>query len=227
MSPLELSAWMSIPYQRAALWAEPLAAAMDEFQINTVQRQLAFIATINHESAGLSRLRENMNYSAKALTVTWRSRFRFPKYDTEKGLIRFSDGLRNAEHYANKPEDIANAAYESREGNGTESSGDGWMYRGGGPIMRTFRDAYRNDGKALGFDLENNPELIEQPLVGSMVAAHCWKQKGCNEAADEADFDKVCDLVNRGVHTPAFGDAIGFDDRLKKLKIAVDALMAG
>lgn len=226
MSPGELSAWMQIPHERAMAWADPLSAAMEHCEINTIARQLAFIATINHESAGLSQLRENLNYSAKALAYTWKTRFRFPRFDIEERQTQFSDGMRNALLYAHKPMAIANAAYELREGNGSEASGDGWVYRGGGPIMRTFRGAYRSDGQKLGFDLEANPELIERPVVGSLVAALCWKEKGCNEAADEADFDKVCDLVNRGLHTQAFGDAIGFSGRLEKLKIAVNAMLS-
>lgn len=43
---------------RAQLFAEPLGAAMEEFGIDTPQRQAAFLANVGHESGGLRWLVE-------------------------------------------------------------------------------------------------------------------------------------------------------------------------
>ena len=43
---------------RLAVFVEPLNAAMDEFEINTPQRQAHFLAQIAHESGGFNYVRE-------------------------------------------------------------------------------------------------------------------------------------------------------------------------
>jgi len=49
-----------MPYagKRADTFAEPLTAAMEEFEINTPERQAAFLAQIAHESGSLLYVRE-------------------------------------------------------------------------------------------------------------------------------------------------------------------------
>lgn len=46
------------PTGRLALFVEPLAAAMDEFEINTPARQMAFLAQVGHESNGFVWMEE-------------------------------------------------------------------------------------------------------------------------------------------------------------------------
>src|SRR3546814_13452487 len=94
----------------------PLRDACARFDIDTPKRLAAFFAQIGHESAGLSRTVENLNYSAQALLRTWPTRFT----------------LESAKRYARKPEQIANKVYGGRMGNGPEETGDGWKYRGRG-----------------------------------------------------------------------------------------------
>ena len=45
---------------------------------------------------------------------------------------------------------------------------DGWFGRG--PVQITFEDNYRKMGKALGVDLEGNPSLLLDPVVGARSA---------------------------------------------------------
>src|SRR3546814_10822207 len=70
----------------------PLRDACARFDIDTPKRLAAFFAQIGHESAGLSRTVENLNYSAQALLRTWPTRFT----------------LESAKRYARTPEQIAN-----------------------------------------------------------------------------------------------------------------------
>src|SRR4051812_31008612 len=51
----------------ATTWLYPLQAAAAEFEITTRLRVVPWIANVAHESAGLSRLVENLNYSAPRL----------------------------------------------------------------------------------------------------------------------------------------------------------------
>lgn len=53
-----LKAIMPSAGRRAAIYAEPIASAMAEYQINTPARQAAFLAQIAHESGSLIYTRE-------------------------------------------------------------------------------------------------------------------------------------------------------------------------
>jgi len=55
-------------------WFTEITEAMVEFQINTPERQAAFIAQVGTESAGFSRLTESLNYSVDGLWVTFPTR---------------------------------------------------------------------------------------------------------------------------------------------------------
>ena len=49
----------------------PLNVAMDRFGIDSPARQAAFLAQILHESLNLTRMTENLNYSADSLIATF------------------------------------------------------------------------------------------------------------------------------------------------------------
>lgn len=165
-------------------WAEALSAAMAEFSIGAPVRASAFLAQLAHESAGLTRFSENLNYSAERLVAMW------PK--------RFTPAL--AAKYARQPEKIANYAYAGRYANGDESSGDGWRYRGRGPIQLTFRGNYRAAGEKLGLDLVNNPDRVLEPAIGARVAGWYWDSRKLNVLADARDFVGITKAINGGTH---------------------------
>ncbi len=91
----------------------------------------AFCAQLAHESGQLQRWTENLSYRWERLRQV------FPKYFPSDAEARPFD---------RKPERIANRVYASRMGNGPEASGDGWRYRGRGPIQLTGKDNYRACG---------------------------------------------------------------------------------
>lgn len=168
---------------RAQQWLPHLQAAMARFEINTPLRQAAFLAQLGHESGGLTAVAENLNYSAEALQRV------FKKYFPTAAL---------AESYARQPQRIANRVYANRMGNGNEASGDGWRYRGRGPIQLTFKKNYEAAGKALGLDLVNDPNLVLEPHIGSLVAAWFWSTNNLNAYADKGDNKTVSKIVNTG-----------------------------
>jgi hypothetical protein len=59
-------------------------------------------------------------------------------------------------------EDFFNIAYGSSAGN--KDWGDGYKYRGRGPIQITGRANYEAVGKIIGVDLLNNPDLITKDV---------------------------------------------------------------
>jgi len=58
MSADQLAEMLDIPFSLADKWASPLSQAMEEFNIDTPQRQAAFIAQVGHESGRLRYVRE-------------------------------------------------------------------------------------------------------------------------------------------------------------------------
>ena len=93
----------------------------DRFRISANSLRLHFfLAQIGHESGGLTIMAENLNYRAERLVAVWPKRF--PTVDS-------------ARPFAGNPQGLANKVYAKRMGNGPESSGDGWRYRGRGYIQ--------------------------------------------------------------------------------------------
>ena len=167
--------------RNAGVFVPVLNTAMGKYGIVTRLRIAAFIAQVGHESGQLTRLVENLNYSAEGMMKTWPSRF---------DLVRATAAAR-------KPEQIANIVYGGRMGN--TAPGDGWKYRGRGLIQITGRTNYAACGEALGLDLLSKPELLELPQHAAMSAAWFWSMKGLNTLADQGQFMKVTRRINGGL----------------------------
>lgn len=188
----------------AGKWLAPLVAACEEYDITTAPRVSAFLAQIGHESAGLSRLVENLNYSASGLLRTWPSRFT----------------AASAAMYAKQPRLIANLVYGGRLGN--KEPDDGWRYRGRGLIMTTGRANYEAATELLleqlspSPDFAINPELLESPEWAAYSAAAYWSDHDLNPLADSGEFDRITSRIN--------GGQIGKADRRTRYNRARQAL---
>ncbi|HBO0403311.1 glycoside hydrolase family 19 protein [Pseudomonas aeruginosa] len=178
---------------RAGFFVPALNAAMGRFGITSPVRVAAFLAQVGHESAHLTQLVENLNYSACGLAATWPSRY------------RSADGKPNALalNLARHPQAIANNTYASRNGNGDDASGDGWRYRGRGLLQITGRSNYRAAAAGLGQPLEAEPELLEQPEWAALSAAWWWSTRGLNELADRVEFAAITRQINGGLNGQA------------------------
>ena len=175
-------------------------AVLDASGINTSVRLAAFLATICHETGGLTIVRENMNYTAKNLVAVFPTRY--------KGRPDL------AATHAGKPKLVANFNYGFRMGNEVNGidDDDGWRYRGGGFIQLTGRNSYRAAGLAIGVNLESQPELIEQADIALKAAA--WEFSQYLDFCDrgEKGFRSVCNGINRGNPLSKL-DPIGWADR--------------
>jgi putative chitinase len=103
-----------------------------------------FLAQAAHETGGFTIVSESGNYSAQRLLEI------FPKYFTPA----------QAKAYGRKPKAILSRAYANRMSNGSEASGEGWTFRGRGPMQTTGKNNYRRIGERLGVDLVANPDLL-------------------------------------------------------------------
>ncbi len=99
---------------------------------------------------------------------------------------------------------------------GNTMQGDGYKFRGRGPIQITGRYNYRTYGEVLGLNLEAYPELLEQPEHASRAAAAFWRENGCNELADIDYFTKLTKRINGGTN--------GLADRKRRWEIAKNVL---
>jgi putative chitinase len=125
-----------------------------------------FTANVIHESAGLSRLEENLSYSAK----------RIRELGAQYGEgSRWGRAAATADYLEHKPEALAEVIYGGRFGN--VNPGDGWLYRGRGLGMITFHDNYQRVGDIVGQDLVHVPDLAAQPHYALGIFLAWWEDK--------------------------------------------------
>lgn len=184
-----------------AKWLQPLEDTFAKYDINTPERQAAFIGQCAHESGNFKTLEENLNYKPEALMRVWPSRF---------------PDLAIAMKYAHNPEMIANKVYGGRMGNGVEETGDGWKYHGRGLIQLTGKENYANCGSGIGVDLLSNPNLLNTPEYAALSAGWFWNKKGLNALADAGDFETITKRIN--------GGTLGLEDRKAKIAKALSVL---
>lgn len=196
---------LGIRHALAVEWLPHISHAAHRYHIDTAppRRLAAWLATIAHESARLTAVVENLNYSAEGLAATWPARY--------ADMAGEPNAL--AQSIARKPAAIASLTYANRMGNGPSETGDGWIYRGRGLIQITGRDNYDRSGDELGLDLILNPERLEEPYYAALSAAEWWHRHGCNVLADTGDMAAVTRKVNGGL--------TGLDDRLKLYSAAL------
>jgi putative chitinase len=169
-----------------------------KFNINTPLRLAHFLAQCGHESGGFRVTQENLNYSAKGLNGIFRKYF-----PTEAA----------ANAYARNPQKIANKVYGGRMGNGPESSGEGYKFRGRGYIQLTGKENYTAFGKAIGVDILSNPDLVSS-TYSLLSAAWFFSKNGLHKLADEGSSDIVVTKITKRVN----GGTIGLPDRIKHFK---------
>lgn len=188
--------------------SDGLFAAHD---VTTPRRLAHFLAQIFHESG--------------ALTIEWES----GAYSANRLMEIFGVGRHSA---AVTSEEAINLAYNSRAifervyglGNprkarelGNTRPGDGYRFRGGGPMQTTGGDNYRRMGEKCGVDFYNHPELIvsaEHALKPPLLE---WTEGKLNGYADLDDVLAISRTINLGnPHSSRMPN--GYDDRVSWLR---------
>lgn len=168
------------------------------FGITTTLRLAHFLAQCGHESGGFKAVQENLNYGAKGLLSI------FSKYFKT---------IAQATAYERKPEKIANLVYANRMGNGPESSGDGWKYRGRGYIQLTGKENYKAFDATVPEDITSTPDLVATKYALAS-AAFFFKKNNLWAICDKGSSPEVVTLVTKRVN----GGTIGLADRQKHFK---------
>ena len=186
------------------VWLEVMARELPEWEIDTPHEVASFVAQIAHESNELTRLEENLNYSAERLMQVWPKRF--PSFEI-------------AQKYEHMPEKLANYVYANRMGNRDVTSGDGWAFHGRGPIQLTGRLSYEQYGMWLGEDLIDHPELLLTPGPGIKSAIWFWRTNNLDLLDDDDNVRLETRKINGGETGLAHRQAY-FDNCLKLLEDA-------
>jgi putative chitinase len=178
-------------------WVDSMNDVFPRYEINTPKRIAAFLAQCGYESGGWSVFEENLNYtSAKRLRVIFKNYFPTEEF---------------ANDYVGQPQKIANRVYGGRLGNGPEESGDGWLYRGRGPIQLTGKYNYREFSKYMFKEnliedeekILNNPYLVAATATADrkfalMSAIWFWNNKNLNDEADAGNLETMTRKINGG-----------------------------
>jgi len=151
------------------------------------------MAQVCHESNGFKITEESLNYKTpERLVEIWPSRF--PNIDFARSYIK-------------NPEKLGNYVYANRLGNGPEESGDGFRFRGRGPLQTTGKSWYKSLSLEIFGDqrLVDNPNLLKDLNYGLLAAFLEWTRGKCNSLADLDDLRKITLKIN--------GALTGFEKR--------------
>lgn len=174
-------------------WVKPTQDACYRWGIDTIREVASFLANINVESAGLTVLTENLNYSADALINMF-------------GRHRIS--IADANRYGRKPgqpanqEMIANTLYGGdwgRKNLGNIWKTDGWDCRGYGPKQITGRANQEAFAKAMGMTLPQAQSFMRTPEGGMMAAGWFWKSHNLDAKAATPGVRDDRIAINGGV----------------------------
>lgn len=183
-------------------FVEPLNTVGTYYNLfDNTKRMAAFLAQVAHESGNFVYTKENLNYSQSALRKVFKKYF--PTDASTQG-------------YARNPEKIANKVYANRMGNGPESSGDGWKYRGRGLIQLTGKNNYTLIAKSLNRFMDETISYLETTEGAVSSAAWFWDINKLSIYADNDDFINLTRRINGGTN--------GLEDRLHHYHIALNAL---
>lgn len=160
----------------APMWAEKVVPSAFSLGVDEMDD---FTGQVIEESMWLTRLTENLSYSAGRMMVVWPSRF---------------DSVEAAYPYAHDPQALAEKVYGGRLGN--KNLGDGWRYRGRGLIMVTGLDNYAQLASIFSVDFVKDPDLLADPVTALEVSIAWWEKRVPDSVM--GDIVRVSKAVNGG-----------------------------
>jgi putative chitinase len=155
--------------QNAEKYLDALVFAMDHFEINTLKRKAAFLATVSVESAKLRAVEEGLYYSDPArLAMIFKT--------------AFGGSVEAARPFSKHPAALSQKLYQG--------------FHGRGLIQLTWERNYKACGDALDVDFVAKPDLLLTPKYAALSAGWYWYENKCNNAADDGDMTQVTRIVN-------------------------------
>jgi putative chitinase len=169
-------------------WVLALAPPMRASGITTERRIAMFLGQCCEETGCMTDLVEDLNYSAARLCQVWPDLF---------------PTSAEAAPFARNPFALGCKVYADKLGNGPETSGDGFIFRGRGLIQITGRAAYEAFFQSVHRTLD--PGWLESTAGAAQSACWYWSARGrLNDLSDEWDVRGVTQRINGGlVNLPA------------------------
>jgi putative chitinase len=202
----------------------PYVQALDQYaddlfpsiaQISSDKRQAQFLARSLSETGGFRTLVESAGYTRQNLSDQW-DRGNWHRYFPNKAALMAMAG---------RGEDLFNIVYGNRMGNGGPETGDGYRYRGRGPLQTTGKEAYQKYGDRMGVDLVGNPDLLLEPQNILLPSLYEWADGNLNRYADADDTLSIARIINVGtVNTKQIPN--GYDDQVEWLGYVKRAITA-
>lgn len=190
----------ALPAPTAVLLAAAFNKLLPVYKMDSPDRFHEFIARVAVESQQFTHLQEGLNYSAERLHEVWPGRF---------------PTLAAAAPFAHNSQKLANHVYANRMGNGDEASGDGYRYRGVGPMQLTGKDMHTDYATYKGIPAFNVVPFITESVenaVDSALWLFCIK-KDLEDEADNDDMLTITKKINGG--TIGYKDSLPFLERAK------------
>lgn len=175
--------------QQAKNFAQHIDYALFKYGVRDMDEIAIFLANAIVESAHMTKLRENMNYSTpEALKSAFKSYF-----------ITVDPKL-----YLHNSKKLGNYVYNGRNGN-RKGTDDGYNYRGGGLFHTTGLGQYMAVNPIFNgkYDVVKNPDDMTIPRVASLSAVWYFKFNGFdktlkNPANGSKGPEYVCNRLNTG-----------------------------
>lgn len=165
--------------------------AANNFDDDTLRA--AFVATVEAETSYDNRVEDNYTVD-RAI-----AKFVTPYKNDDGTLKKFAakrkaalEALDQSEDNEKLEEQIFNVVYGNRSDLGNNQEGDGFKYRGRGPIQLTGKDNYKRVGDAIGVDLVKNPDLVVNDKdIGLRAVKAYFDLKGFSDVNSAAGLARV------------------------------------
>lgn len=188
-----------------------------KFNINNPLRLAHFLSQCAHESGEFKHVEENLNYRMDPLLSVFKHDF-----DINRDRVISESEKAKATQLVGHPDKIANFIYANQNGNGSESSGDGYKFRGRGYIQLTGKSNYTAFDKFVDDDIISNPDLVSSkyPLLS---AAWFFFTNNLHKIADEGNSEIVVTKITKKIN----GGIIGLPERIKHFNTYYNELKKG
>lgn len=145
------------------------------------------MAQLSVESFKFTKREESANYSANRLYEVFPSHFK----NLNEAAIVAKQG----------PKAILNRVYANRMGNGDETSGDGWKYRGRGLIQITGKNNYIKLTEIVKIDLVSAPDqLLALDTLGAISLGWILLLPRFRASAEEGNVLACTKMINGGTN---------------------------
>lgn len=165
----------------------------------------AFVATVEAETGYDNRVEDNYTVDraiAKFVTANAKKDGTLgPKMTKRKAAL---EALDQSEDNEKLGEQIFNIVYADRMDNGDINSGDGFKYRGRGPVQITGKYNYKRIGDSIGVDLVKNPDLVlTNKDIGLRAVKAYFDFKGFSDVNSAAGLASVIGHADDDAQTEA------------------------